>query len=505
MDQNSRAYIIQKAREVAAQYGIPPDLFISLIEQESQFNPNAVSPKGAVGVTQLMPGTAKDMGVDTSTLMGQLVGGAKYLNYTMGLHPGNINLALAAYNAGPGNVEKYGGIPPFEETQNYVREILGRLPGGKPANMPLSAKMTDRPVPPKEENMKFMDYLGNPQALKDRMMQRNPATGLTPMQNIASNMDAVVLRGYGIGDQIRQKGAQEAAYEEKQGQRNATIDMLRKRAEMGDNLARDILQAVESKSMTAAQGVALYYKERLAKPDASFTQKSGKQLNAELKAQGLEPAYDESKVYNVNTATNEVKPVSSGGINLDLGLGNKKNNELMFKQSNDYTMALLKEYESSKDRARTINLQRQLLNDENFDSGFGSDFVVNTRKLFERLGFGDAGVSSNEVFQATIRQQVLDRLDGSLGVGVSQGDVEFMLGMVANSSMSAEGISDYLMVQELLDKHAQRQYDFLKTYIAAQNERRQANGQPPLSQPEDIIDFQMKLMDHLNTLPELFK
>lgn len=505
MDQNSRAYIMQKAREVAAQYGIPPDLFISLIQQESNFNPNAVSSKGAMGVTQLMPGTAKDMGVDPSTLMGQLVGGAKYLNYTMGLHPGNINLALAAYNAGPENVKKYGGIPPFKETQKYVREILGRLPGGQPANMPLSANMTDRPVPPKEENMKLMDYLGNPQAVKDRMSQRNPATGLTPMQNLAANMNAVVLSGYGIGDQIRQKGAQEAAYMKESGQSNATIKMLRQRAGMGDKLAADILQAVESGSLSAAQGVALYYKERLAKPDASFTQKSGAQLNEELAAQGLSPAYDENKVYNVNTATNEVKPVSSGGINLDLGLGSKKNNELMFKQSNDYTMALLKEYESSRDRQRTINLQRQLLNDENFDSGFGSDFVVNTRKLFERLGFGDAGVSSNELFQTTIRQQVLDRLDGSLGVGVSQGDVEFMLGMVANSSMTAEGISDYLMVQELLDKHAQRQYDFLKTYIAEQNERRQANGQPPLSQPEDIIDFQMKLMDHLNTLPELFK
>jgi len=121
MDQNSRAYIIQKAREVAAQYGIPPDLFISLIQQESNFDPSAVSAKGAMGLTQLMPGTAKDMGVDPSTLMGQLEGGAKYLNYTMGLHPGNINLALAAYNAGPENVKKYGGIPPFKETQNYVK------------------------------------------------------------------------------------------------------------------------------------------------------------------------------------------------------------------------------------------------------------------------------------------------------------------------------------------------------------------------------------------------
>ena len=172
MSENNRAYLMQKAREAARRYGVPEDLFIALIDQESGFDPNALSPKGAKGLTQLIPDTAKDMGVDPNTIEGNLAGGAKYLNYTMGLYPNNLNLALAAYNAGPRRVKEYGGVPPFKETQNYIKQILGRLPGGKPANIPLSASMTDRPVPPKEENMKLMDYLGNPQAMKDRLMER---------------------------------------------------------------------------------------------------------------------------------------------------------------------------------------------------------------------------------------------------------------------------------------------------------------------------------------------
>ena len=97
-------------------------LFQSLIKQESAFNPTAKSPVGAYGLTQLMPGTAKDMGVDRLNMDDNLKGGAKYI--TMQLNTfGRIDHALAAYNAGPGNVRKYGGIPPFKETQGYVRRI----------------------------------------------------------------------------------------------------------------------------------------------------------------------------------------------------------------------------------------------------------------------------------------------------------------------------------------------------------------------------------------------
>lgn len=97
-------------------------LFQALIKQESRFSVTAQSPVGAYGLTQLMPGTASDMGVDRYDVMDNLRGGARYITTQLNTF-GNIPHALAAYNAGPGRVQEYGGVPPFPETQGYVRNI----------------------------------------------------------------------------------------------------------------------------------------------------------------------------------------------------------------------------------------------------------------------------------------------------------------------------------------------------------------------------------------------
>jgi soluble lytic murein transglycosylase-like protein len=112
------------ARGLANKYDIPEDLFLRLVQQESGWNPNAVSPKGATGLAQLMPATARALGVDINDPEQNLEGGARYLR-SMYDKFGSWRLALAAYNAGPGAVEQYGGIPPYAETKNYVKAILG--------------------------------------------------------------------------------------------------------------------------------------------------------------------------------------------------------------------------------------------------------------------------------------------------------------------------------------------------------------------------------------------
>lgn len=119
-----RGQFLNMARSAARRNGIPEDLFLRLVQQESGWNPNAVSHAGAIGLAQLMPGTARRLGVNPRDPAQNLDGGARYLRQQFNTF-GNWRLALAAYNAGPGAVQQYGGIPPYRETQNYVRAILG--------------------------------------------------------------------------------------------------------------------------------------------------------------------------------------------------------------------------------------------------------------------------------------------------------------------------------------------------------------------------------------------
>ena len=121
-----RSEWVEQARAAARRHGVPEDLFLRLVRQESGWNPRAVSSKGALGLAQLMPATAASLGVDPADPRQNLEGGARYLAMQYRAF-GSWRLALAAYNAGPGAVIRHGGIPPFAETQGYVAAIMGRV------------------------------------------------------------------------------------------------------------------------------------------------------------------------------------------------------------------------------------------------------------------------------------------------------------------------------------------------------------------------------------------
>lgn len=118
---------------VAAEQALPPELLHSVIEVESNYNASAVSPKGAQGLMQLMPDTARRFGVpDSFDPAENIQGGAKYLKYLLELYHGDYPRALAAYNAGEKAVARYGGIPPYAETQSYVTRVQKKLEAAKP-------------------------------------------------------------------------------------------------------------------------------------------------------------------------------------------------------------------------------------------------------------------------------------------------------------------------------------------------------------------------------------
>ena len=246
----------QAARDAASRYGIDPDMFLRLIQQESSFRPDVVSPKGAIGLGQLMPATAKELGVDPTDPMQNLEGAAKYLSQQLKRF-GDPSLALAAYNAGPTRVAKLGRVPNIAETQNYVKTILGEgqttmatpmdrareeelrmqmlasgtAPQAAP-RAPLSALMQDRPqaaAAPQQRRGGFggiMDYLGTP----------SPTTGLSRAEQFAAALDPLIMPEMRAGEAIRARGAQRQAAATK----NKTVEYLRK---MGYN---DYADAVES-------------------------------------------------------------------------------------------------------------------------------------------------------------------------------------------------------------------------------------------------------------------
>lgn len=199
----------------ANRYGLDPEMFTRLVGQESRFNPSALSEKGAAGFTQLMPGTAGDLGVNPADEEENLLGGAKYLAQQIDRYNGNEELGLAAYNAGAGNVDKYGGIPPFAETQDYVSKITGKpLP-----QLPILSRVRGRSGNVAENRLAMRDSLTSQiEALADTKQKAlegiNTDGNLDTDSAIAIALSAILptLIGWGMnGRQGAAAGAESGA------------------------------------------------------------------------------------------------------------------------------------------------------------------------------------------------------------------------------------------------------------------------------------------------------
>lgn len=189
------------ADQIARKHGLDPVIFGRLVMQESSGNPNARSPAGAVGLTQLMPATARGLGVRNPLDPRQsLEGGATYLQQQLKTFGGDYRKSLAAYNAGPGAVSKYHGVPPYAETQNYVSRILGGYtPAGSGGRSTPDAATASSPVAASLQQIPALDskrLMGILNATKQRVL-----AGQMPQANYTTEIQKV-LRGAASRQQI---------------------------------------------------------------------------------------------------------------------------------------------------------------------------------------------------------------------------------------------------------------------------------------------------------------
>ena len=285
-------------------------------------------------------------------------------------------------------------------------------------------------------------------------------------EQFAMAFDPLIHPNFRAGAQIAENAKARKAYELQAGAQTRTVSVLRQLAEDGDEIAASVLGAVEAKALEPKDAMTIYYRQKFAKPTKTAVQKTGAQLNAELVAKGQDPIYDPKTPYNV-FSTGDIKEVS-GGINITNRLGENRENDLR-KVALDTQNALIAANTSARSSLNTIATQRSFLMDENFESGFGQEFLTNMKKALSRFGFsGEADVSAIEQFMALSSQQILDSLDGSLGTGVSDGDVSLMQRMITNIGMTKKGIRDYLRILEAIERGKQRKFEFYRIYIAKQ-------------------------------------
>ena len=428
MDYRARAELI------AQQEGVPVDLFLRMIGQESSWQPGAVSPKGASGLAQLMPGTARELGVDPTDPIQNMTGGARYLRQQLDTF-GSPELALAAYNAGPGAVQKYGGIPPFKETQDYVRKILGSNGGQAVADdamraigkqpLGLLAKQTtndtESKMIPEEKPKGLLGSLGIQKMVEgaegeagQRFYQRDT------FKDTAAQM-APLLAAMGSSPALQKATAGIAAQRTEKNARNKSMEYL-----AGLPGGEEYVRIAEVAGPKAA--MQAYLESRKAPKDSSTSaMKNYNEYQRILAEEGPE-------------AAEQFRTMSkSGGVTLSTPGAESEWEKGMGKFGVETFSKIQNEASSAQDLLANTVVLENLMADPKFTSGALAEQKVSYAKIIEALGGDAADVGTLEAFRAVTSKLILDSMGGSLGAGFSEGDRKFVEGMGAQLSTSEEG------------------------------------------------------------------
>lgn len=293
-----------------------------------------------------------------------------------------------------------------------------------PQSQPKETDMSMNPNAPQRTGLLgFMDLMREP----------DPSTGMTAMERFGAALDPLLSPEQRMGQTFAASGAQRLQTQS----RNRTIETLKQRAAAGDLIARDVLSGLESGAYDAKTAMSLYLGKQFETPKDTRT--SQIQNYEYWLAQGKTPQEAEALV-------------KSGGINI--GGQEKAYEKTMGEEYAKRNIALSQEAQNAVKTLQTINIQENLIQDPSFRSGQGQALFDAASGFLSRFGIGEADLASNTAFQAFARQSVLDQLGGSLGTGVSNADVSFINGTVANLENTGESIALLLGIKK---KVAERQ------------------------------------------------
>lgn len=301
----------------------------------------------------------------------------------------------------------------------------------------------------------FLDMLmGKPRPQQNNMgMSQDPRQLFSPLRKAGIAADALVLRGYGTGKQLREQGLQEAQFELAQNQRQDTIKGLQQRAAAGDKTAEQVLMAVQNRSLSPSDAMKIYFREKF---NRTGTTKPAKIQMYEYAINTLGKTPEEAEIF-ANTA-----PTTT----INTGATIEK---MMAEEGIKYTNQLYAKADTANAFKSTIDRQLDLLDDPNFDAGTGSSLITGAKGLLARFGLEGAEPASNQEFVALMNRQILNSLGGSLGVGVSNADVQFLQRMTANPDMSPRAIERMLLAAKALLRREEELRAYARQWMTENN------------------------------------
>ena len=338
-----------------------------------------------------------------------------------------------AYNPSGGGIGAYGIAQWRDDRQTGLKDYYNRMRPEEEKQMVMPTEKDD-----------FLTMLRKgASGLYNAMTEPKEGQLLSRGEQFARALDPLVMPDLRMGDKITANALAQKKYEETANNRNRTISVLKGLAAQGDEVAAKVLASVEARALLPKDAMTIYYREKFAKPDVSYTQKKGSELGYEGDMA--------TETFNVSS-TGKITPVKQGGDTI-IGTGEKASEKGMAEYYVKRYSSIMDESSNAYSLKSSVEMLRGLMMDPNFTSGAFTESKDNLAKIFVALGGNPdrlQGVDTREAFKALSNSLILDKMGGSLGAGFSDGDRTFVIGMGPQLGTTKEGNLKIMLINDII-------------------------------------------------------